>query len=59
MLLQSGGNTAIEQLTTELNETKAKVAAMEEFISIFMKTYTINLPDTSLYTYTGSKQNIE
>lgn len=59
MLLQSGGNTSIEQLTTELNETKAKVAAMEEFISIFMKTYTINLPDTSLYTYTGSKQNIE
>ena len=59
MLLQSGGNTSIEQLTTELNETKAKVAAMEEFISVFMKTYTINLPNNDAYTYTGIKQNIE
>lgn len=58
MLLQSGGNAAIDQLTTELNEAKAKVAAMEEFIAVFMKTYTITLPDSSSYTYTGSKQNI-
>lgn len=58
--LVNGFNAAL----TELDESKvannaynAKIAALEEFIQIFMLTYTIQKPSGQNYAYTGEFQN--
>lgn len=37
---------------------QAKIDALEEFIGIFLQTYTINKPNNQAYEYTGVKQNL-
>lgn len=36
----------------------SKVAALEEFINLFLRTYTITLPNNTAYAYSGSYQNV-
>lgn len=60
-------NTAVASMTASLTaldaakvaktEYNAKVAALEEFIKLILKTYTITLPTGATYAYTGTFQN--
>jgi hypothetical protein len=50
--------SSIDQAKVEKGEFYAKRDAIEEFIAIFLQTYTITKPNGQPYAYTGVKQNL-
>lgn len=48
---------SLDNAKVSKNQYNAKVAALEEFIQLMLKTYTITLPNNSTYSYTGNFQN--
>lgn len=49
--------SALDAAKVSKNEFNAKVAALEEFAKLLLKTYTITLPTGATYNYNGSFQN--
>jgi hypothetical protein len=50
--------SSLDEAKVEKGEFNAKRDAIEEFIAVFLQTYTITKPNGQAYAYTGVKQNV-
>ena len=49
--------TSLQNGKVDKSQYNAKVAALEEFVQLMLKTYTITLPNNTTYAYNGNFQN--
>lgn len=54
----NGSLSSLDVAKVEKGEFHAKRDAIEEFIAVFLQTYTITKPNGQSYAYTGEKQNV-